>query len=134
MGKILRVIAALGVAIGFGLGAAPAFAEEELIGIFKTPDGGQDFRVSMCGDGTQLCVQLVALHDHDDKPKNRKWLGTYIINEFPPTGTNKWRGSVRIREEMVVGDVILTPGKELYVKACAYIFVCADITLHYAGT
>ncbi|MEQ1770675.1 MAG: hypothetical protein ABL879_12625 [Devosia sp.] len=129
----MRKLAALGVAAAVSLGAVPAMAEDAFIGIFQTPEGGMDYRATMCGDGTLLCVQLVDLHGAGDTDKNRKYMGAYIIKEFPQVRKNVWRGVVQIKEDRVNGDVTLTPNQELYVKACAFIVVCADIKLHYVA-
>lgn len=130
----MRKLMALAMAAGMALSAAPALAEEELIGIFQTPEGGMDYRATLCGDGTQLCLQLVALHGKGDTKGNRKHLGEFVVRELPAAGRNKWRGVVTIKDQSANGTAVITPGKELYVSACAFVVVCADLTLHYVGT
>jgi uncharacterized protein (DUF2147 family) len=134
MGNVLRKVAALGMAVALSLGAAPAMAEDTLIGIFRTPEKDMDYRATLCGDGTQLCVQLVELHGKGDNAKNRKYLDTYIIKNLKPVKKNVWRGPIQIQDTAANGDVTITPGKQMLLKACAFIVVCADIKLSYVGT
>ncbi|MEQ1901973.1 MAG: hypothetical protein ABL866_14715 [Devosia sp.] len=134
MNITMRKLLAMAMAVGMGFAAGPAMAEEELIGIFQTPEGGMDYRATLCGDGTQLCLQLVALHGKGDTKGNRKHLGEFVVRELPAAGANKWRGVVTIKDKSANGVAAITPGKQLYVSLCAYVVVCADLTLHYVGT
>ncbi len=103
-----------------------------LIGIFQTPDGTQDYTATLCGDGTQLCVFLSGVHDKIDNPKNQKYIGTYIIKEFPQVRENVWRGTVTIEEDgRGRRRDASNPARDSTRSACALIFVCRDITLVY---
>ena len=102
MDNLLRKAAATGVAALMGLSAMPAMADE-LVGVFQTEGGGQDYEVTYCGDGTQLCGKLVALHGADDTEGNRAFLGTYIVKDMQPTGKNTWKGQITINKNTAAG-------------------------------
>jgi uncharacterized protein (DUF2147 family) len=125
---MLRKTAATGVAALLSLGAMPALADE-LVGVFQTEGGGQDYEVTYCGDGTQLCGKLVALHGADDTEGNRAFLGSYIVNQMAPTGKNTWKGQITINQNTANGTARLIPGKEIRLRGCAYIVLCAEFRM-----
>jgi uncharacterized protein (DUF2147 family) len=125
------------VALAFGM-VAMSFAgvlqvrADELIGIFQTWDGAQDYEVSLCGNGKQLCGKLVALHGTTaagDTEYNRTFLGKYIVEKINPTGKNVWRGPITINKNTVNGSATLIPGKELVLYGCAYIVMCGEFRM-----
>lgn len=111
------------------MGAMPVLADE-LVGVFQTEGGGQDYEVTYCGpDGKQLCGKLVALHGADDTEGNRAFLGTYIVNQMVPTGKNTWKGQITINKNTASGTARLIPGKEIRLRGCAYIVLCAEFRM-----
>jgi uncharacterized protein (DUF2147 family) len=131
MNNLRRVVIALGFAAMSLAGVAQVRADE-LIGIFQTWDGAQDYEVSLCGNGKQLCGKLVALHGTSsagDTEGNRAFLGKYIVEKINPTSNNVWRGPITINKHTVNGSATLIPGKELVLYGCAYIVMCGEFRM-----
>ena len=138
MGNLLRTVLGLGAAGLLSFGAMPVFAAESdtpplspnSLGIWRTDDGTMDYEMTLCGDGTQLCGQLVTLHGKGDNRRNRKYLGQYILKELKATKENVWKGTVTLQDNTADGTVTIVPGNTLTIHGCAYIVVCADIKLN----
>ena len=135
---MLRPVMAIGAAVLLGLSAMPAVAEESVptlspnsLGIWRTDDGTMDYEMMLCGDDlTRLCGQLVALHGDGDTKRNRKYLGSYIVDKMKPAGQSKWKGTITLQDKTAEGTVTIFPGEKLTLSGCAYLVVCADIKLN----
>jgi uncharacterized protein (DUF2147 family) len=125
---LFRALTAIVVAGGLSLSAMPVLADE-IVGIFQTEDGTQDYEVTLCGDGTQLCGRLVGLHGAEDNATARQYLGTYIVKNLRKASENVWKGTITFKDKSANGSVTINPGKDLIMSGCAYIFFCANIRL-----
>jgi uncharacterized protein (DUF2147 family) len=128
MTKLSRSVAAWMVGGLMAAVSMPALAEQSL-GLWRTDDGTMDYELTLCGDGTQLCGTLVALHGRGDNARNQKYLGTKVFDRLKATGNNKWSGTVTLVKYTANGDVTIDGSNVLHIKGCAYLVVCADISL-----
>jgi uncharacterized protein (DUF2147 family) len=131
MRNLMRAAAAAAISAAIAMSPVVALADE-VIGIFQTWDGAQDYEVSLCGNGKQLCGKLIALHGDSsagDTAYNRTFLGKYIVEKINPAGPNVWKGLITINTHQANGTATLTPGKELVLYGCAYIVMCAEFKM-----
>ena len=128
MNNLRRLSFAFGLVAMTLAGAMPVRANE-MVGVFQTVDGAQDYEVTYCGNGKQLCGKLIALHGAGDTEDNRRYIGKYIVENLNPAGTNVWKGLLTINNNSANGTATLIPGKELILKGCAYIILCAEFRM-----
>lgn len=128
MSKLLRTVIALGAAALMGLSPVAAFAETSL-GVYQTTDRKMDYELSLCGDGAQLCVKLLAARGTALTKQTRPYVGKFIVNKAKPGGKNKWNGRITIQGYTLDGSLKLRPGKDFVMHGCAYVVICSDFTL-----
>jgi uncharacterized protein (DUF2147 family) len=111
-----------------GLSPVAAFASTSL-GIYQTTDRKMDYELSLCGDGAQLCVKLLAARGTALTKQTKPYIGKFIVNKAKPGGKNKWNGRITIQGYTLDGSLTLKPGKSFVMRGCAYIVICSDFTL-----
>jgi len=130
--KALRTAIVIAAAAILPMG--PAFADTSL-GIYQTKERDVDFELFLCGpDETLMCIYA---REARGKARNQRvlpMLGTYIVQNAKPNGTNKWRGAVHYLGHSMVGGMTLWPGDRVTMSGCAYVFFCDDLTLYAAET
>ena len=128
MSKLLRNVAALGAVALMSMNPVAGFAAESL-GKFQTTDRKMDYDVSLCGNGKELCVKLLAARGSAATPKVKPFIGKLIVNKATPAGNNKWRGRITMQGIDVNGSLQLNPGKSFVMSGCVYVVMCQDFTL-----
>lgn len=126
MNGLLRKAVALGAAVMMSM--TPVVAAESL-GVYQTTDRKMDWKLDLCGDGTQLCITLLDARDGSDTPAIKPWIGKLIVNGAKAAGKNKWKGKIRIGDYTLNGSLTLWPGEKLTMSGCAYIVICDETTL-----
>ncbi len=102
--------------------AAPSFAgEASPVGTWQTSTGESRYRVSYCGDGSQLCAKLIWLRSDAKKPENLAQLNKMVVNGAKPAGENKWRGTVTYEGKRVSGSVTLVDNDTMKLSGCQLI-------------
>ena len=76
------------------LTAMPAAANSTVrplspVGAWEMTSGESRFKVSLCGDGTELCAQLVWLRDDARSSANAPLLNKYVLMNAKLALTNK---------------------------------------------
>jgi hypothetical protein len=129
MSKILHALTGLSAAAMLGLMPVASFADTP-VGMYQTEDRLEDYQVRLCGqDDKFLCLKLLALRGKARSPRGDALVGTDIVHLAKPAGTNKWKGKITIDDKTADSTLTLNRGVALGVHACAYIVVCADISL-----
>lgn len=105
-------------AIVLGLSIAPALAVESPAGTWQTASGESRFQISLCGDGTQVCAQLVWLREDARTPENLPYLNSYVLVGAKRALENKWRGSAEYLGEVVKGTLTLVDGNTMTINGC----------------
>lgn len=125
----MRPLHALTTAALLALGmAAPATANERL-GIWTTTDRNMEYVVELCGDGTQLCGRLVALHGPANSAEGRAFLNLPIVDQLVQVSPNVWQGTVHHQGQSASGTVTLQPDRSIVVNGCMYFILCRSYTL-----
>ena len=122
-------------AMALTLAAAPAGAGEIVkaaygktatpVGIWQTTSGDARFKVSLCGDGTQLCAKLTWLRKDVRSAENLRYLDKYVVERAQPVEINKWRSTVNYNGETLSGSLTLV-GDSMSLRGCKGIF-CQSI-------
>ena len=107
--------------LALGLAATPALAADPT-GIWQTTGGESRYKVSYCGDGTQLCARLTWLRDDARTEENLPYLGTYVVRGAVPASSNKWTGRVEYNGETFAGSVTLVDADAMMLKGCKGMF------------
>lgn len=129
MKKTLRVLAGLGSGMLMGMAPMAAFADTP-VGMYQTADRLEDYEVSLCGQGDRyLCVKLLALRGAARSAQGDKLVGKYVVDHAKPAGPNRWKGKITIDGKTADSTLTLKQGVSLDVHACAYVVVCASISL-----
>lgn len=125
-----RVASLGGVAIAALLSlslAVPASADSaNPSGQWQSLGGEARYRVTLCGDGTQLCAKLTWLRSDARTAENLPYLNRFIINGADSTGANKWSGTVVYEGKNVNGSVTLVGANRLKVNGCRLV-VCQSL-------
>lgn len=108
-------------ALALGLAATPAFAADPT-GTWQTTTGESRYKVSYCGDGTQLCAKLTWLRDDAKTEENLPYLGRYVVKGAVPTGGNQWEGNVNYNGETFAGSVTMVSANSMTLKGCKGVF------------
>lgn len=114
----------LAAAVALTLGIAPALSADAKIspvGTWQTSGGDARFKVSLCGDGTQLCAKLTWLRADARSDENLRYLNKYVVRGAKPVDDNKWRGTVNYNGESISGQVTLA-GNQMSLQGCKGIF------------
>jgi uncharacterized protein (DUF2147 family) len=118
---LYKILAA--AAVTLSLCAAPALAlGADPTGTWQTTSGESRYKVSYCGDGTQLCARLTWLRDDAKTPENLALLGDYVVRGAKATAENKWRGAVSYDGDTYAGSVTMVSNDALKLSGCKGIF------------
>lgn len=127
--KTLNTFAGLTAAAMMALMPMAAFADTQL-GMYQTEDRLEDYQVSLCGaGGKMLCVKLLALRGKAYSDRAAALIGHNIVDQAKPAGANKWKGKITIEGKTADSTLTLRQGVALDVHACAYVVLCASISL-----
>ena len=127
MGKLFKAGLALLVAASM---MGPAVAQELTVEGVWQPDKSSDYEIRLCGkDDKQLCLKVLAIRDHMDKPQNRPYLGKDIIDKAKPAGKNRWRGNLNLFGQSADTTIILVSANVIELKGCLYFVACKSIKL-----
>lgn len=116
MNTITRTLCAAAAAIG--LAATPAFAVDSPAGTWQSATGESRFEVTLCGDGTQVCAQLVWLREDARTPENLAYLNSYVLIGAKRALSNKWRGEAEYLGETVKGTLTLVDADTMTINGC----------------
>jgi len=118
----MHVFARLSVAaVFFGLFLSPALAQPAApspVGAWQSADGQARVRVTMCGDGTQLCARLIGLSGAARTARNLELLNTYVVDRARPSEANVWEGVVHFNGQTATGHITLVSARLINVSGC----------------
>ncbi|MCB9994758.1 MAG: DUF2147 domain-containing protein [Hyphomicrobiaceae bacterium] len=107
-------------AILFALSTIPAAFAGDVspAGNWQSTGGEARYKVSLCGDGTQLCARLTWLSPEMRTDQNLAYLNKLVINRAELSGSNVWEGTVVYEGEEIDGSVKLVSSDLLKVSGC----------------
>ena len=98
------------------------------VGTWQISTGESRYKVSVCGEGAQLCAKLVWLRADAKTPENLQLLNQYVVRGAQPIAPNKWSGSVQVDGETLQGSLTQVNANLLSLKGCKGIF-CKSVQL-----
>jgi uncharacterized protein (DUF2147 family) len=107
--------------VTIGLTAAPALAADPT-GTWQSTGGESRYKVTYCGDGTQLCAKLTWLRDDARTKDNLAYLNRYVVKGAVPSGKNRWEGRVAYDGDVFEGSVTMASANSMKVKGCKGMF------------
>lgn len=107
--------------VALGLATSPAFAADPT-GTWQSTTGESRYKVTYCGDGTQLCAKLTWLRDDARTNENLPYLGAYVVKGAVPTGGDEWKGRVNYNGETFAGSVTMVSADAMTLKGCRGMF------------
>ena len=118
----MHLAKALAIAlVAAGLAATPSFAADPT-GTWQSASGESRYRVSYCGDGTQLCATLTWLREDARTAENLAYLNRQVVRGAVPTGENAWEGAVSYDGDTFAGKVVMHDSNALSLKGCQGMF------------
>ena len=113
---------ALVAAIFFSLLPASAMAagpaSNSPVGAWQSSDGLAQVKVSMCGDGTQLCALLTSVVGKARTPGNLKLLNNYVVSGAAMANSNSWQGTVHFDGDTAQGKITLVSRGTIELSGC----------------
>lgn len=103
------------------LAASPAFAGDPT-GTWQSTTGESRYKVTYCGDGTQICAKLTWLREDAKTRENLAYLNHYVVKGAVPAGENNWQGAVAYAGDMYEGSVTMVSDNSLKLKGCKGMF------------
>lgn len=108
-------LAAMVILLGVGSGTANQFSPA---GNWETTAGDSRFRVTLCGDGTELCAKLTWLRDDLRTEENVAYLNKYVVHRAKPSGPDSWEGTVDVYGEKATGNIKAVDHDKMRLTGC----------------
>lgn len=128
MRKSALAIAAVTMLLG---GATQAFASPA--GVWELESRDTRFKLELCGDGTQLCGQLVWLSDASYNDQYKPYLNTPMANKMRPNGANRWKGDMKLFGYNMSGTITQNGENSMTLSGCAFLVVCKTYNMFRVG-
>jgi hypothetical protein len=87
-------------------------------GTWQMTDGSSRFKVELCGDGTQVCAQLIWLRKQDRTVENLKYLNSYVLKGAKRATNTKWRGNANYKGETIRGTLTMVDRNNMTLNGC----------------
>lgn len=107
---------------------APAAASPA--GVWELETRDTRFALELCGDGTQLCGQLVWLSDHGYNDRYKPYLNAPMADRMRANGPNRWKGEMRLMGYSLSGTITQRSEDHLTLHGCALLIVCKTYQLY----
>lgn len=120
------------LALMFGLVAvAPAFASP--VGVWEIETRDSRYDVSLCGDGTQLCAELIWLGNGADSVENLPYLNTLLIDHAVQTRPGEWKGELHIYGQSAAGTITQVSADQITLTGCVALVICRSYQMFRYG-
>ena len=124
-----RLVLLAAAALLAGIVSLPALAQDiDPIGQWEVASGESRYRVTYCGDGTELCARLTWLRYDLRTEENLAMLNSYVVEGAQPGEDNRWSGTVRFDGQVYAATVTLISHDSMRVHSCAG-FICQSFEL-----
>jgi len=112
--------------------ATPALASPA--GVWEIEMRDSRYEVTMCGDGTQLCAELIWLGNGADSPENLPYMNTLLIDHARQTRPNQWKGELSIYGQKASGTITMVSADQITLKGCVALVICKSYKMYrYTG-
>lgn len=117
----------LGLAFA-ALATLPATASPA--GVWEIEMRDSRYNVTMCGDGTQLCAELIWLGNGADNAENLPYLNTLLIDHATPSRANQWKGELNIYGQKAAGTITQVSADHITLKGCVAFVICRSYQMY----
>lgn len=129
--RTMRILGAAAVAAA--MAGAPAAAQQlqPLVnpeGQWEADNGESRYDVTLCGDGTQFCAELVWIKPEEINERNSQYLNEYVVFEAQLVRPAEWRGTINIYGTDYGGSVRILAQDRMVVTGCILI-LCESYNL-----
>ncbi|SMQ70458.1 Uncharacterized conserved protein, DUF2147 family [Devosia lucknowensis] len=107
---------------------APAFASP--VGMWEIEMRDSRYDVQLCGDGTQLCAELVWLGNGADNAENLPYMNTLLIDHARQTRPNQWKGELHIYGQKAAGTITQVSADQITLKGCVALVICKTYQMY----
>lgn len=125
MFKLSRLVLASALAL---VSIAPAMASP--VGVWEIESRDSRYDVTLCGDGTQLCAELVWLGRGADNPTNMPYLNTLLIDRATPTKQGVWKGKLQLFGQTADGTISLVGPDQITLRGCVALILCKSYQMY----
>jgi uncharacterized protein (DUF2147 family) len=119
----LFVAAALGLAAVAPVAASP-------VGTWEIEYRDSRYDVTLCGDGSELCAELIWLGNGADNDKNMPYLNTLLIDHARQDRPGRWKGQLRLFGQTADGTITQVSEDQMKVKGCIAWVLCKTFNLY----
>ncbi len=99
------------------------------VGQWEADNKESRYDVTLCGDGTQLCAELVWIRPRDINRRNKQFLNTYVVYEAVRSRPAEWRGDIMVYGTTYGGSVRIINQNKLLLTGCIFI-LCETFELN----
>lgn len=125
----MTVLARLALAASLGLvSVIPAQASP--VGVWEIEMRDSRYDVRLCGDGTQLCAELIWLGNGADNAENLPYLNTLLIDHAKQTKPNQWKGDLHIYGQSAAGTITQVSADQITLKGCVAFVLCKTYQMY----
>jgi uncharacterized protein (DUF2147 family) len=125
MRLINRALVALGLVAASVL---PVMASPN--GVWELETRDTRIQLQMCGDGSQLCGQLVWLSDADYNDQYKRYLNTPVTTGMRAVGAGQWKGKMRLLGYDMSGTITQQSEDQMTLSGCAFLVVCKTYQMY----
>lgn len=117
-GTLGGVLLALGAMVSSGAVAAEGRTP---VGIWTTETKDSHWEITACGERGAICAQLVWIAPERYNGTRETYIGTYLFQNLPLTGSYRWTGPVTLNGKTFDSKLTQTSDDEIRVEACILI-------------
>lgn len=117
MRTLFHSVAVLAVAALLGSQAVAASLHSPS-GTWITNGGESKYKLTLCGDGDDLCGILVWLRPDARNEATEKYLNKMLLNAAPRVASQKWRGQVSVAGRNFNGSITLLDANNIHIRGC----------------
>lgn len=92
--------------------------------------GDSRYDVTMCGDGTQLCAELIWLGNGADNAENMPYLNTLLVDRATPSKPGQWKGKLHLFGQTADGTISHVSADQLNVRGCIAFVLCKNFKMY----
>jgi uncharacterized protein (DUF2147 family) len=100
------------------------------VGVWEIEMRDSRYDVRMCGDGTELCAELIWLGNGADSPENLPYLNTMLIDHARQVKPNQWKGTLNIYGQRADGTITQVGRNKVQIKGCVALVLCKTYMMY----
>jgi uncharacterized protein (DUF2147 family) len=125
MTALARLILAAGLCLSISVPASASPA-----GVWELHTKDTRFQLDLCGDGTQLCGELVWLSDTDYNVQYQPYLNKPMAAGIRTDGPGRWKGRLQLFGHNFQGTITQNSEDHMTLSGCAFLVVCKTYELY----